>query len=40
MGDFLKRYPKTTAGIEGHGDSVGGKAYNDRLSQRRAESVR
>jgi len=40
VGDFMKKYPKTTAVIEGHTDNVGGKAYNDRLSQRRAESVR
>lgn len=38
--DFMKRYPNTTASIEGHTSSVGDAAYNQVLSQRRAESVR
>jgi OOP family OmpA-OmpF porin len=36
---FLKKYPETTAVIEGHTDEVGTTADNMRLSQRRAESV-
>ena len=36
---FLKKYPDTTAVIEGHTDEVGTDADNMRLSQRRAESV-
>jgi outer membrane protein OmpA-like peptidoglycan-associated protein len=37
---FLKEYPTRNASIEGHTDSVGNADYNQRLSQRRAESVR
>jgi outer membrane protein OmpA-like peptidoglycan-associated protein len=36
----LKSYPKATATIEGHTDSKGGGNYNQKLSERRAESVR
>ena len=36
----LKSYPKATARIEGHTDSKGNDTYNQRLSERRAESVR
>ncbi|HUP98118.1 MAG TPA: OmpA family protein [Usitatibacter sp.] len=36
----LKAYPKATATIEGHTDSKGDDNYNQKLSQRRAESVR
>lgn len=36
----LKSYPKATARIEGHTDSKGDGAYNQKLSERRAESVR
>jgi OOP family OmpA-OmpF porin len=36
---FMKKYPDTTAVIEGHTDEVGTEADNTRLSQRRAESV-
>lgn len=39
VGDFMKRYPTTTAVIEGYADEVGGAEYNQKLSQRRAESV-
>jgi len=40
VADYLKKYPETTVTIEGHTDNVGGKAYNQRLSERRAESVK
>ncbi|HEX5129044.1 MAG TPA: OmpA family protein, partial [Usitatibacter sp.] len=33
----LKSYPKATARIEGHTDSKGERAYNQKLSERRAE---
>lgn len=39
VGDFMKKYPTTTAIIEGHTDKVGSADYNMKLSQRRAESV-
>jgi len=37
---FLNRYPERSAVIEGYTDSIGTEAYNQGLSQRRAESVR
>jgi len=40
LGDFLKEFPNAKGTIEGHTDSVGTKAANMKLSQRRAESVR
>ena len=36
----LKSYPKASAKIEGHTDGKGNDAYNQKLSERRAESVR
>jgi OOP family OmpA-OmpF porin len=36
---FLKKYPDTTAVIEGHTDNVGTPEHNRELSQRRAASV-
>ena len=39
VGDFMNKYPTTTAVIEGYADEVGGDEYNMQLSQRRAESV-
>jgi OOP family OmpA-OmpF porin len=39
VGDFMKKYPTTTAVIEGYSDEVGSDQYNQQLSQRRAESV-
>lgn len=40
VANFMKAYPKTTAQLEGHTDSVGTDAYNMKLSERRAESVK
>ncbi|MHC1698401.1 MAG: OmpA family protein [Geobacteraceae bacterium] len=39
VAEFLKKYPKTTAVIEGHTDNKGGYQYNIKLSQSRADSV-
>ena len=39
VGDFMKKYPTTTAVIEGYADEVGNDADNVRLSQQRAEGV-
>jgi OOP family OmpA-OmpF porin len=39
VADYMKKYPTTTALIEGHTDNVGGYEYNMKLSQKRAESV-
>jgi len=36
----MKDYPDLNVVIEGHTDSVGSNAYNKKLSQRRAESVK
>ena len=36
----LKEYPKATARIDGHTDGKGEPAYNQKLSERRAETVR
>lgn len=40
LADFLKEFPNAKGVIEGHTDSVGDKASNMKLSQRRADSVR
>ena len=40
VSDFLKEFPKAKGEISGHTDNVAGKAYNDKLSQARAESVK
>lgn len=37
---FLKAHPERKVTIEGYTDSTGSEAYNEDLSQRRAESVR
>lgn len=39
MADVFERYPDTTIVVEGHADSTGSAAYNQRLSQRRAYAV-
>ena len=36
----LRSYPKASVTIDGHTDGKGGDVYNQRLSERRAESVR
>lgn len=38
--DFLTAVPSARGEIEGHADSVGSTAYNQKLSERRAESVK
>ena len=40
VGDFLNEYPTATGVIEGYSDNVGKAAYNLKLSQKRADSVR
>jgi OOP family OmpA-OmpF porin len=40
LADFMKQYPQTTTTVEGHTDSVGPDAYNQKLSQRRADAVK
>lgn len=39
VSEFLKEFPKAKGEISGHTDNVGGKAYNQKLSQARADSV-
>jgi len=40
IGDFLMYFPKAKGEISGHADSTGGKAFNVKLSQKRADSVK
>src|SRR5690606_29851367 len=40
LATFLREYPDTDVVIEGHSDSTGSEAFNQKLSQERAESVR
>jgi len=40
LADFMKQYPQTSTTVEGHTDSVGSDAYNQKLSERRANAVR
>ncbi|NVN92205.1 MAG: OmpA family protein [Desulfuromonadales bacterium] len=39
VGEYMKKYPTTTAVIEGHTDNVGGLESNMELSRQRAENV-
>ncbi len=39
LAQFLKEYPQRELIIEGHTDSTGSDAYNDQLSERRADAV-
>ena len=39
VASFMKEYPLTNVIIEGHTDSAGSEAYNQSLSQRRAQAV-
>ncbi len=40
VGDYMNKYPETNMAIEGHTDSRGTEEYNQKLSQRRVESVK
>jgi OOP family OmpA-OmpF porin len=40
VADFMKEFPDTTAAIEGHTDNIASEAYNQNLSEKRANSVR
>jgi outer membrane protein OmpA-like peptidoglycan-associated protein len=40
LAGFLNQHPERTATIEGYTDSVGSEAYNQGLSQRRADAVK
>jgi len=39
MADVFQKYPNTTLSVQGYTDSIGTAAYNERLSERRADSV-
>lgn len=39
VADFLEAHPERTATVEGHTDDVGSDAYNQQLSERRANAV-
>lgn len=39
VGEFLRDFPKAKGEISGHTDNVGSNAFNQKLSERRAESV-
>ena len=40
LGEFLKEFPKAKGEISGHTDNVGSQKYNQKLSERRADSVK
>lgn len=39
MADVFEKYPDTSISVQGYTDSIGSNAYNQRLSDRRAENV-
>jgi OOP family OmpA-OmpF porin len=39
VAEFMRKYPETSALVEGHTDDVGSPEYNMKLSRKRAESV-
>jgi outer membrane protein OmpA-like peptidoglycan-associated protein len=39
MADVFQKYPNTTLSVQGYTDSIGTASYNERLSERRADSV-
>jgi OOP family OmpA-OmpF porin len=40
VGEFMQKYPTVSMRVEGHTDNVGKNAYNQKLSQRRAQAVK
>src|SRR5690554_4255641 len=40
LAEFMKQFPQTSTTVEGHTDSTGNAAYNQKLSERRAAAVR
>lgn len=40
VAEFMRQYPDTDVVIEGHSDSMGEDAYNQQLSEKRAQAVR
>jgi OmpA-OmpF porin, OOP family len=40
VGDFMNKYPDVNMAIEGHTDSIGTDEYNQKLSQRRVDSIK
>ena len=40
LGEFLKEFPEAKGEISGHTDTVGGKVFNQKLSEQRAEAVK
>jgi len=40
LADFMHQYPRTSTRVEGHTDAIGSAAYNQRLSERRANAVK
>jgi outer membrane protein OmpA-like peptidoglycan-associated protein len=40
IADFLRRYPERTVEVEGFTDSIGSDAYNQELSEQRADAIR
>ncbi|MDI6743622.1 MAG: OmpA family protein, partial [Smithella sp.] len=39
VADFMEKFPDTIVTIEGHTDHIATQAYNQKLSERRADSV-